>query len=52
MAAAVIERCAGKARVRALVAELADRYAAPREVIQGDVVKLLRGLAYNGVLTA
>ena len=41
----ILQRCTGETRFSALIDQLAERYAAPRERILHDVTKLLRMLA-------
>jgi pyrroloquinoline quinone biosynthesis protein D len=48
----IVQRCDGAATVSAIVDDLAAKYAAPRELIAGDVGKLLQDLADKGVMTA
>jgi pyrroloquinoline quinone biosynthesis protein D len=48
--AEILKRCTGEATLDAIVDDLARAYAAPRERIQSDVVKLLGGLAEKKLL--
>jgi len=50
IAAEVVKRCTGEATFAAIVDELAQTYAAPRERILADVTALLRGLADKRLL--
>ena len=45
IAAEILKRCTGETTFAAIVDDLADTYAAPRERILADVTALLRGLA-------
>ena len=45
IAAEIVKRCTGEATFAAIVDDLAETYAAPRERIATDVAALLRGLA-------
>jgi coenzyme PQQ biosynthesis protein PqqD len=49
-AAAVLDLCDGERDLAAIVAELAERYNAPPEVIEKDVVAMLGGLKAKRVL--
>lgn len=46
----VLKRCTGEATLAAIVDDLAGTFAAPRERIHGDVVKLLGSLADKKLL--
>jgi pyrroloquinoline quinone biosynthesis protein D len=48
----IVQRCNGSATVSAMVAELADKFAAPADVIAHDVNALLQDLADKGIMTA
>jgi len=50
IAAAVLELCDGKRDLKTIVAELAQRYAAPPDAIEKDVVAMLAGLKAKRVL--
>jgi len=49
-AAAVLELCDGERELTAIVAELAARYNAPKDVIEKDVVAMLGDLEAKRVL--
>jgi pyrroloquinoline quinone biosynthesis protein D len=46
----ILKRCTGDATLAAIVDDLAETFAAPRERIHADVVKLLSGLAEKKLL--
>lgn len=48
----IVQRCDGAASVAAIVDDLAGKFAAPRDVIAGDVGALLQDLADKGIMTA
>ncbi|MGB9386513.1 MAG: pyrroloquinoline quinone biosynthesis peptide chaperone PqqD [Pseudolabrys sp.] len=48
--AEILKRCTGEATLAAIVDDLATAFAAPRERIHADVVKLLGGLAEKKLL--
>ncbi len=48
----IVKRCDGKASVADIVSELAEAYAAPRDVILKDVGALLQDLADKRILAA
>jgi len=48
----IIKRCDGKATVAAIIDDLAQTFAAPRDQIHKDVSALLQDLANKGVMTA
>ena len=48
----IVRRCDGEASVERIVDQLADAYAAPREVVLADVTRLLQDFADKRVLTA
>lgn len=50
IAVAVLERCDGARTVSEIVDDLATAYAAPREIIETDVKKMLADLADKRVL--
>jgi pyrroloquinoline quinone biosynthesis protein D len=50
IAAEVVKRCTGEATFAAIVDDLAQAFAAPRERIVADVTALLRGLADKRLL--
>ena len=50
IAAEILKRCTGEATFAAIVDDLATTFNAPRERIQADVSKLLRGLAEKKLL--
>jgi pyrroloquinoline quinone biosynthesis protein D len=52
IALAVLQRIDGQTSVAAIIDTLARDYAAPREVIRGDVLELLSDLAGKGVIAA
>jgi pyrroloquinoline quinone biosynthesis protein D len=50
IAVEILNRCTGEATVAAIVDDLAATFSAPRERIQDDAGKLLRGLAEKKLL--
>jgi len=48
--AEILKRCTGEATLDAIVDDLAKTFAAPRERIHADVMKLLGGLAEKKLL--
>ena len=50
IAAEILKRCTGEATFAAIVDDLATTFNAPRDRIQADVSKLLRGLAEKKLL--
>jgi pyrroloquinoline quinone biosynthesis protein D len=48
----IVQRCDGAATVVAIIDGLAEKYAAPRDLIARDVSALLQDLADKGVMTA
>lgn len=48
----VLQLCDGKTSVAAVLDILAERYAAPREEIAGDVIAMLQDLADSGFVVA
>lgn len=51
IAVQILKLCDGKTRVEAIVDTLAREYQAPRDVIEGDVLEMLRDLAEKGIVT-
>ncbi|WP_315701080.1 MULTISPECIES: pyrroloquinoline quinone biosynthesis peptide chaperone PqqD [unclassified Bradyrhizobium] len=51
IAVEVLKLCDGARDVAAIVNELAEKYAAPRDMIATDVVAMLQDLADKGFLT-
>lgn len=52
IAVEVLKLCDGVRSVAAMIDELAQKYAAPREEIGGDVIAMLQDLANSGFLVA
>jgi pyrroloquinoline quinone biosynthesis protein D len=50
IAAEVVKRCTGESTFTAIVNDLAQTYAAPRERVLADVTVMLRGLADKKLL--
>jgi pyrroloquinoline quinone biosynthesis protein D len=50
IAAEIVKRCTGESTFAAIVDELAQAYAAPRERVLADVTVMLRGLADKKLL--
>jgi pyrroloquinoline quinone biosynthesis protein D len=50
IAVEVLKRCTGEATFRAIIDDLAQSFAAPRDRILADVTTLLRGLADKKLL--
>ena len=50
IAAEIVKRCTGESTFAAIVDELAQAYAAPRERVLADTTTLLRGLADKKLL--
>ena len=46
----ILQNCDGEVSVSGIVDVLAEKYAAPREIIGKDVIKLLQGLADKGFI--
>jgi pyrroloquinoline quinone biosynthesis protein D len=46
----ILQHCDGEVSVSGIVDVLAEKYAAPREIIGKDVIKLLQGLADKGFI--
>ena len=46
----ILQHCDGEVSVSGIVDVLAEKYAAPREKIGKDVIKLLQGLADKGFI--
>jgi pyrroloquinoline quinone biosynthesis protein D len=51
IAVQILKLCDGKTSVEAIVETLAREYQAPRDVIEGDVLEMLRDLAEKGIVT-
>jgi len=47
----ILKLCDGKTSVEAIAETLARDFQAPREVIESDVLEMLRGLAEKGIVT-
>ena len=50
IAAEIVKRCTGESTFAAIVDDLAQAYAAPRERVLADVTMMLRGLADKKLL--
>jgi pyrroloquinoline quinone biosynthesis protein D len=50
IAAEIVKRCTGESTLAAIVDDLAQAYAAPRERVLADVTVMLRGLADKKLL--
>lgn len=50
VAAEILKRCTGEAKIAAIVDDLAQTFSAPRERILADVIALLAGLAGKKLL--
>jgi len=50
IAHAIVSRCDGKKTLRQIVDELCATFEAPREVVAGDVQKLVQDFAGKGVI--
>jgi pyrroloquinoline quinone biosynthesis protein D len=50
IAAEILQRCTGEATLAAMVDDLAQRYAAPRQRIHADVVALIQALVERKLL--
>lgn len=48
----ILKRCDGMAPVTAIVDTLADKFKAPREQVERDVIELLQELADKGTVAA
>jgi len=48
----ILQRLDGEACVSTIVGELAEKYAAPAEVIEKDIIELLQGLADKGFIVS
>jgi len=46
-----LQLCDGVRTVAGMIDQLAEKYAAPRETIEADVIAMLRDLADKGFLT-
>ena len=51
IAVEVLQLCDGVRTVAGMIDQLAEKYAAPRETIEADVIAMLRDLADKGFLT-
>jgi pyrroloquinoline quinone biosynthesis protein D len=51
IAVEVLQLCDGARNVEAIIDQLAEKYAAPREAIATDVIVMLQDLADKGFLT-
>jgi len=51
IAISILKLCDGKTSVEAITETLARDYQAPRDVIEGDVLEMLRDLAEKGIVT-
>jgi pyrroloquinoline quinone biosynthesis protein D len=51
IAVEVLQLCDGVRNVEAMIDQLAEKYAAPREAIATDVIAMLQDLADKGFLT-
>jgi pyrroloquinoline quinone biosynthesis protein D len=51
IAVEVLQLCDGARNVEAMINQLAEKYAAPREAIATDVIAMLQDLADKGFLT-
>src|SRR6266481_8647757 len=51
IAVEVLQLCDGARNVEAMIDQLAEKYAAPREAIATDVIAMLQDLADKGFLT-
>ncbi len=50
IAVRILKLCDGKTSVEAIAETLAGEYQAPRDVVQGDVLEMLRDLAEKGIV--
>ncbi len=50
IAVSVLKRCDGAASVAAIATALAHEYGAPREVVENDVIEMLRDLVEKGII--
>lgn len=51
IAVQILKLCDGKTSVEAIAETMAREYQAPRDVIEGDVLEMLRELAEKGIVT-
>jgi pyrroloquinoline quinone biosynthesis protein D len=51
IAVRILKLCDGKTSVETIAETLAREYQAPRDVIEGDVLEMLRDLAEKGIVT-
>ena len=51
IAVSILKLCDGKTSVEAIAEMLAREYQAPREVVEADVLEMLRDLAEKGIVT-
>jgi pyrroloquinoline quinone biosynthesis protein D len=51
IAVSILKLCDGKTSVEAIAEILARDYQAPQDVIEGDVLEMLRELAEKGIVT-
>ena len=51
IAVEVLKLCDGKASIAVMITTLAERYQAPRETVEADVLELLQDLTDQGILT-
>jgi len=51
IAVSILKLCDGKTSVEAIAETLARDYQAPQDVIEGDVLEMLRDLAEKGIVT-
>jgi pyrroloquinoline quinone biosynthesis protein D len=52
IAVEVLQRCDGAANVAMIAQNLAEKFQAPREEVERDVIEMLQGLAEKGVIEA
>ncbi len=51
IAVRILKLCDGKTSVETIAETLAHEYAAPRDVVESDVLEMLRDLAEKGIIT-
>ena len=51
IAVRILKLCDGKTSVETIAETLAREYQAPRDVVEGDVLEMLRDLAEKGIVT-
>ncbi len=51
IAVSVLKLCDGKTTVESIAATLAGEYQAPRDMVESDVLEMLRDLAEKGIVT-